>query len=692
MIRASSKLDPLFDPRSIAIIGASQDEARIGGRPIAYMRRAGFRGAIYPVNPSRSEIQGLRAHASIEDIADPVDLAILALPGAKVIEAAESCARCGVKSLVVFSAGFAEIGEGGRAAQAELAQIGIRSGMRILGPNTLGIFNAHSRAFATFGVAVEENMPAAGGRIGIASQSGGYAGYVLALAKQRGLEIGSLITTGNECDVDIGEAVLWLAEQSQVDTILLYLEGVRNGGSLLAGLEAARKHSKPVVAIKVGATETGAAAAASHTAALSGADHVYNAIFREFGVYRAHHTEEMFDAAYALSRGKRPIRDGVALVTVSGGIGVHMSDLAHEAGLNLPPLAPHAKARLREIVPFSSAANPLDVTGQVTNDVSVLRSSLDVMLDDGDYGSAVVFLGHAGGAASMRDQLVQSIRDTTARFDDRLILVCTTGDAAAFEDAGALCLPDPKRAIQALSAAHFFARERGFERPGAGETSCLDRNRVFNEAEAKAALAAIGVFPPTEVFTSTPQEAAAAARKFGERIALKIVSRDLPHKTDAGGVALNVPVEEVEARGQRMMLDVARAAPHARVEGLLVSEMITGVEMIAGVHRDPVFGPIVVVGLGGIAVELLRDVSRRRAPISESQALEMLRDLRGYPLLDGYRGREKADVSALAVAVSAISRLAAANADRLETLEINPLVVLPAGHGVRALDCVLRTS
>jgi acetate---CoA ligase (ADP-forming) len=692
MMRVSTNLDPLFDPRSIAIIGASQDEARIGGRPIAYMRRAGFRGAIYPVNPSRSEIQGLRAHASIEDVNAPVDLAIVALPGAKVIEAAESCARHGVKSLVVFSAGFAEMGEAGRVAQEELTQIGTRSGMRILGPNTLGVFNAHSRAFATFGVAVEENMPGASGRLGIASQSGGYAGYVLALAKQRGLEIGSLITTGNECDVDVGEAVLWLAERPQVDTILLYLEGVRNGASLLAGFEAARKRAKPIVAIKVGATETGAAAAASHTAALSGADHVYDAIFREFGVYRAHHTEEMFDAAYALSNGKRPSRNGVALVTVSGGIGVHMTDLAHEAGLSLPPLTPRAQAKLREIVPFSSAANPLDVTGQVTNDVSVLKSSLKVMLDDGDYGSAVVFLGHAGGAASMRDQLVQSIRETTALFSDRLILVCTTGDGAAFEDAGALCLPDPKRAIQALSAALFFAQERGIERPDIAEAPRLDRNRVFNEAEAKAVIAGIGILPPAEVFVSTAQDAATAALTVGKRVALKIVSKDLPHKSDVGGVALNVPVEDVERRAQAMMSEVARAAPHARVEGFLVSEMIVGVEMIAGVHRDPVFGPIVVIGLGGIAVELLQDVSRRRAPVSEAQALDMLRELRGFALLDGYRGREKADVPALAAAIGAISRLAATNADRIEAFEINPLVVLHAGQGVRALDCVLSTS
>jgi acyl-CoA synthetase (NDP forming) len=690
MTRRTRGLDPLFAPRTIAVIGASDDPNRIGGRPIAYMKRAGFGGAILPVNPKRATVQGLPAFASIADVGQAVDLAIVAVPGEAVIDAARACAACGTRSLAIFSAGFAETGDAGSARQAALARIGRDAGMRILGPNTLGLFNANRRAFPTFSVTVEQYMPK-GGRIGIASQSGGYGGYVLMLAGERGLDIGMLITTGNECDVDLGDAIHWLAEDPDTDVILAYMEGCRSGASLRAGLEAARLAGKPVVAVKVGSTEIGAAAAASHTAALVGSDAVFDLVFADHGAYRARHTEEMLDIAVALRNGRRPRNGTLGLVTVSGGIGVHMSDLAAEAGLALPPLPPSAQDNIRAVVPFAGARNPLDVTGQVANDPAVLQRSLEIMIGEGDYGSVLVFLGHAGAVPSLEGPLSDSIKRVADAFQDRLILCCTTSSNMPFAGSSVLTFPDPPRAIAALKATQFFAdRDRGPRSALAPPAMpSLDPARRYNEVDAKQVLAAVGVASPIERFARDPAAAGEAAAAIGGRVALKIVSASLAHKSDVGGVVLDLATPEAVTTAATRMRDLV--APRAEVEGFLVSEMVSGVECIVGVHIDPVFGPVVMAGLGGVAVELLQDVSRRLAPIDHDEALAMLHELRGFPLLDGYRGRARCDVPALADAIVRIAQLGAANAAFLESLEVNPLVVRARGGGVVALDCVLVT-
>lgn len=694
MKRLTEGLDPLFAPRSIAVIGASSDPTRIGGRPIAYSRRAGYDGRIFPVNPQRSEVQGLRSYASVDDLPGEIDLAIVAIPGTAVLDTARACANRGVKSLIVFSAGFAEVNAAGRVEQEKLASIGKAAGMRILGPNTLGMFNANLRAFPTFSVSVEQFMPA-GGKIAIASQSGGYGGYVLMLAGDRDLDIGTLITTGNECDVEIGETVHWLAENAATEVILVYMEGCRSVASLTAGFDAARRANKPVVVVKVGSTAEGAAAAASHTAAFVGSDHLYDLMFKEHGVYRARTTEEMFDIAYALRCGTLPRSRSLGLVTVSGGIGVHMSDLAAEAGLDLPTLPETAQAKIRAVVPFASTRNPLDVTGQVANQPDVLRSSLDTLLNEGDYGSVLVFLGHAGGVGSLEDALNDGIKQVARTYPDRLLAVCTTSKKNPFKDSGVLAFPDPPRAINALKASAFFAAQRSHPIEAAdgvvGFGVSVEAGRVYNEVDAKQMLRSIGIATPSEKFVTNASDAACAARSMSGRVALKVVSADLLHKSDVGGVALGLTAEFVEDAAAKVLANVAKAAPNAKIDGLLVSTMVSGVECIVGVHPDPVFGPVIVVGLGGTAVELLQDVSRRFAPVSERQAHAMVRELRTFPLLDGYRGRPKADVDALVQAIVSISRFAAANAHLIEAFEVNPLMVRSEGEGAIAVDCVLTT-
>jgi len=695
LTRQTAHLDCMFAPSSIAVIGASSDPARIGGRPIAYMLRAGFPGALYPINPERSEVQGLRSYRSIDEVPGPVDLAVIAVKADAVLDSARTCAARGVRCLVVFSAGFAESGTEGREKQRLLTELGTQTGMRINGPNSLGLFNANTRAFPTFSVSVEHCMPR-GGRVGIASQSGGYGGYVLKLADERGLDIGNLITTGNECDVEIGEAIHWLAEDPGTDIILAYMEGCRTGAKLMAGLGAARRAGKPVVVIKVGRTEVGAKAAASHTAALVGSDHTFELVFREYGAYRAQHTQEMLDIACALKTGKLPPNRSIGLVTVSGGIGVHMSDLAAQAGLTLPPLTAAAAEQIRAIVPFAATGNPLDVTGQVANDPQVLQRSLEIMLRSSNYGSTLVFLGHAGSVPSLEARLNAAMELVAAAFPDRLIACCTTSKIPLSPEARVLQFPDPPRAISALAACAHFAEARWKQVaplfPAGDVTLRADWSRRYNEYEAKELLKCAGVAVPLEYFVRDAQEVPAAAAAVGGPVALKIVSPDLLHKSDVGGVALGIfsPTRAGEIASE-MLHAVSKATPTARIDGFLVSEMVNGVECLIGVHPDPVFGPVLVLGAGGIAVELLQDVTRRLVPVGPEEADAMIRELRTFALLDGYRGKPKADLAALGQAIVRISELAYANADRIEVFEVNPLIVRAAGEGAVALDCVLTT-
>ena len=694
MSREKACLDCLFRPGSIAVIGASADPTRIGGRPLAYLKRAGFRGGVYPVNPARDSVQGFTSYASIGAVPHAIDTAIIAVRSEAVLDSARECAAHGVKSLIVFSAGFAEIGVEGAANQNELAKIGRLSGMRIIGPNSLGLFNADTRAFATFSATVEECMPS-GGRVSIATQSGGYGGYVLMMAHARGLDIGNLVTTGNECDVEVGEVIHWLAEDLSTDVILAYMEGCHNGASLIAGFEAARREGKPVVVVKVGSTEIGARAAASHTAALAGSDQTFDAVFKKYGVYRARHTEEMLDIAYALRSGRLPANRATLLVTLSGGLGVHMSDLAEQAGLLLPPLPLAAQEKIKAIVPFASTLNPVDVTGQVNNDSTVLERCLDVIFEDCDYGSVLIFIGVAGRVPSLETSLNQSIAAVAKRHPTRLIAVCTLGSSRSGAQDGVLYFVDPPRAVAALKACSFFAfREQCIARGADGGSSAprLDPARRYNEYEAKRVLASIGIDSPRECIAGDVDQVLDAAASIGGKLALKIVSANLAHKSDVGGVALGL--ENAEATSQaaaRMLTAVRAAAPAAHLEGFLVSEMVSGIECIVGIFPDPVFGPVLILGAGGTAAELLQDVSRRLVPISEAEAHAMIRELRTFPLLDGYRGQPKADVDSLARAIVAMSQLAAANADLIETFEINPLMVLPQSGGCRALDCVLST-
>lgn len=684
----------------MAVIGASDDPTRIGGRPLQYLIAAPFQGAIYPVNPNRASTQGLDCYARVEDIDAQVDLAVVAVPAPAVLETVTACAECGVKAAILFSAGFAEVGDDGATAQAALADIAARTGIRVLGPNCLGAYNAHIGFYGTFSTSLEFGFPQAG-RVGVVSQSGAYGAYVALLARRQGVHVGYWVTTGNECNVDVAECIEWMARAPDVDVIAVYAEGVRNGQLLLRALKLARANAKPVVFLKVGRSSAGAAAARSHTAALAGSDAVFDGVFAQTGVYRAHDAQALLDAAYACSRGRRPPNYRVGIMTVSGGAGIQMADDAHTFGLDLAPMPMAAQVELKALLPFASPRNPVDVTAQIFNQLDLVPAFLDAMLDSGNYGTVVAFYTYVAAVESMVEPLRDAIEGAVAKYPERLMVLCIAGPPDVlkrYEDAGCLVFEDPTRAMRAAGVLSHFARSFEQASPGAEGPPVIKAPNLapgpLNEHAAKQLIADAGVPVVRERLASTLAAARLAADEIGFPIVLKLCGAGLTHKTEIGGVILDVGSREALERCHGQLLaNAKRHGVSADVEGVLVGrQMRAGVEMIVGAQNDPTFGPVVMVGLGGVHAEVFEDVSFRASPVIRGEALAMIDSLRGRRLLDGVRGAPACDVDALADAIVRISILATALGQEVESVEVNPLLVLPSGEGVAALDALVVRS
>lgn len=694
--RPADSLTPLLEPGSFALIGASNDPTRIGGRPLHYTREAGFAGPIYPVNPNRDSVQGIKAFPSISDVPGSVDTAVIAVPASRVVDTAADCAAAGVKAAVIFSAGFAEMGDEGRLAQTALGDIARSTGMRIIGPNCLGVYNAQHGFFGTFTTTFEAGRPQTG-RVGVVSQSGAYGAHLSLIATMRGIGIRFWVTTGNECDVDVAETIGWLATHPDVSVIVAYAEGIRDRARLFASLALAHERGKPVIFQKVGRTEVGAAAVRSHTASLAGSDAVYEGVFHQFGVYRATSTEEMLDVAYAASFGTFPASRRVGLMSISGGVGVQMADEAVQRGLDVAPMSDAAQARLKAVLPFASPRNPVDITAHAFNDPSLVGTNLDVMLAEGTYDSIIAFFTYVAAARGMVGPISDSLEAAIAAHPQCLLVLSIVGPrevVGRYEKAGFPVFEDPTRAVRAVDALSRFSE--AFRRPlsdmaAPGEPGVPLPTAPIAEAAAKALFADAGIPTVNERVCATADEAVAAAAMLGYPVALKVASPDILHKTDIGGVMLGLDSAAAVADAFTTITGRARVAcPNARLDGALVSCMVSGgVETIMGIQQDPTFGPVVMFGLGGIFVEALKDVSFRVAPFDEPEAHRMMRELQGFAVLEGVRGQPRSDLDATAAALAALSRFAATHRESLRSAELNPVLVLPEGQGLVALDALI---
>ncbi len=691
---ATSDLAWLLAPRSVAIIGASDDPLRIGGRPIATMLLQGYGGRILPVNPGRPRVQGLEAFASVAALPEVPEVAIVAVAAAQTIRVVEELAALGTRAALVFSAGYAEAGAEGALLQDRMVAAARAHGMRLLGPNTLGLLNPRNGFYGTFASVVDMGFARPGG-VAIASQSGAYGGHILAIARDHDIGIASCVMTGNEADITLGDVIAMQVADAHTDVIAVYSEGIRDGARFVAALDAARRAKKPVVMMKVGASRLGRAAARSHTASIAGDDAVIDAVLAEFGVVRARSTEHMLDIARLATRRIFPAGNTLGVVTVSGGAGVIISDAADACGLPMPEMPEAAQAELRALLPFAAPRNPVDVTAQFVNDLSLGSRFTEAMVSAGGYRSILAFFTYVGGGA-VASQLREQLGIVRRAHPDRLFVLSVLASkeqVRGYEVDGFTVFADPTRAVDAIAAMGRFgdAFAATIAQPAPTVPAFMLPAAAPDEAGAKRLLGAAGIACAPEIAAAEAEDAVAAARALGFPVVLKILSPDILHKSDIGGVLMNLGDADAVRAGHGLLLERARkAAPAARLHGVLVARQLEGgVECILGIQRDPVFGPVAMFGIGGIFVEIMQDVALWRCPFGEDVALQMIRSIRAWPLLNGERGRPRADVAALARMLARLSAFAVAAGPRLAAIDLNPVIVLPEGGGAFAVDAVL---
>lgn len=695
----SDAIARLLSPRSVAVIGASADPKKTSGRPVAYLRKHGYAGRILPVNPKVAQIDDLVCYPDIASLPEVPEVAVVLLGAERAHLAVKELAERGCAAAIVLASGYTETGEEGARRQQQLVQAA--GSMRILGPNTIGLVNLTDGIVLSPSGALEMDHFPVGG-IGVVSQSGGILGSLLSRAAARGIGLSKLIATSNEVDLELADFIEHLADDPATRVIALYVEAVRNPARFRAACLKAARAGKPVVAFKIGRSEAGAQAAVSHTGAMAGADRMYDALFRQVGVIRAQRFSDLLDIPAALATGRRLRGRRVAVLTSTGGAGTLVSDDLGVAGFETPaPDAATAEA-LRALQTGSEAVldrNPIDVTLAGLRP-DLLRGAIRALLASPSYDALVIIVGSS--SLAMPELLAGAIQDCLPE-SDKPVMAYVSPHAP---EIGALLT---RRGVPAFAAAESctaalagMLHAAGFEAPAdvAAAGVPVDAgdlpNGSLDEAAAKAVFARFGVPCATERVVHDAREAEAAARALGGRVVLKILSSQITHKSDVGGVAVGLDAATIGPRLPQMASEVeARAG--VLPQRFLVQQMVSGgTELILGLHRDAL-GTAVLLGMGGVTAELFQDTTLRLLPqqdgrllpLGRADALAMAQSLKTWPLLDGFRGRPKADVAALVDAIVAFSAMAAQLGDRIVEAEINPVFVLPEGQGVRAADGVL---
>ena len=713
-------LDALFWPRSIALVGASPDKTIIRGRIVEAVTLRGFDGPLHAVSRSHDEIAGITCYPSVEALPGRVDLAIVTIPAEHVAATLRACGKIGVKAAIVISSGFGEErGEAGAARQRLIADIARELDMAILGPNAEGFLNARMPLAATFSptvVHVENGLrpEASRGRgIAVVSQSGGIGFSFFHRGRPKALNFSFVVSTGNEAGLNAMDVAAYLVEDDETAVVLAFLEGIRAPEKLLRVASRAAELRKPLIFAKIGRSEAAAAAAASHTASLAGAARSYDAVFRRYGILSGEDQDHMVDvaAAFAFFGDRLPKGTRVGILTPSGGAGAWLADVCEHHGLTVPALDAQTRAAIDRMLPaYGASRNPVDVTAQVIFTVGY-APALDLLARAPGIDAVLVAgsLSHPRYIERDIENLVRIGRSVV-----KPVIFCgyTRADPYAVEllaRAGFPCttsMANAAKAIRAMNAYREFLERFGgaktqpvrtdeaLVRALSGTGTGLATGPVLCEHDAKVLLSAHGIGGiPAGALALDAGEAASIAREIGGPLAMKVQSDDLPHKSESNGIALGVEGETAVRETFERIMENARAfAPSAIIKGVRVERMAeAGVEMIVGVSRDPDFGPMLAVGLGGVLVEVLDDVVLSPAPVDATEAVEMLRALRGRRILDGVRGERPADVDALVGLLVAVSEFAAAAGGALEALDLNPVIVHPRGQGVSVVDAGIVT-
>ncbi len=701
-----SKFKYLFEPRSIAVVGVSDDAARPGSQAVRSLLKYGYDGKIFPVNPKYREFEGLKCYPSVEEVEDDIDLVVIGVPAQGVLPVLEACAKKRVSFAVVLSGGFRESGPEGIERERRMLAIAKAANIRIIGPNCLGFANVHANVYAAFG-SITRDPKLEPGSVSLVTQSGGF-GYSIALAcAEAGIGFRHVIATGNESDVNSVELIDALLDDAETKCIVAYIEGTKDARPLLDVGRRALTAGKPLLVWKAGVTEQGARAAASHTASITGSYDFYQALFKQTGIVEIREIHEAVDYLKALAAAKYPTGRGVAVMGVSGGSAIVFADAGEREGLKLCELEEKTRQQLAEVVPGIGAVhNPIDLTAGYfsTANQDKLERAVRAVLDDPNAGSVCVNIATTGKAGSLAAAQVLS---RIAGAATKPIVVFSSsppkevGDALnLFAEARVPVLPSPSRAAKAIAmlARYGEARARvngtppkqaAFQTTKSGsEISQLARSKgSLSEADSKAVIESIGIPVTKDVVVNGVGADVFDTMK--PPLVVKIVSPDIPHKTEIGGVKVGIQSRAELDAAIREVLDNARKhKPNARIDGVMVSEMVRGgFELIAGVVNDVVFGPVVVVGAGGIYTEILRDSACRIAPFDEHTAGEMLDELQCRRILDGARGSAPLDVISVSRALAALSQFAWQNREYLREVDINPLFVLP--NGVVAADALV---
>ncbi|MDW3682819.1 acetate--CoA ligase family protein [Cupriavidus sp. CV2] len=698
-----SKFKFLFEPRSIAVVGVSDDANRPGSQVVRALVKNGYAGKIYPVNPKYDEFDGHKCFASVLDIEESVDLVVIGVPAQGAVAVLETCAKKQVKFVVILSGGFRESGPEGIALEQRMLEIAKAAGIRVLGPNCLGFANIHDGVYAAFGSITREPKLKKGG-VSLVTQSGGF-GYSIALGcAAAGIGFRHVLATGNESDIDTVQLIDALLDDDETDVIVAYLEGTRDGRALLEVGRRALSLGKPILLWKAGITEQGAKAAASHTASMTGSYDFYKALFAQSGIIEIREIHQAVDYLKALEGEKTPEGTGVAVLGVSGGSAIVFADAGEPDGVRLCELTEETQTRLQTVISSIGAVhNPVDLTAGYFSAANreKLDTVLRAVLDDPNVDAVCVNLattGKAGcqAAAEVMARLVESTSKPMLVFSSAPREL--VGDVfATFESARIPVFPSPSRAAHAVAMlANYGAAKRQQQRIAKTVDATSPACSVLietgltslSETDAKRILGQAGIPVSTDVVVQSSEEAG-VFETMRAPLVVKVVSPDIAHKTEVGGVKVGIRTRQELATAITTVLESAKQkAPSARISGALVTEMIQGgFELIAGVVNDPVFGPVVVVGAGGIYAELLGDTACRIAPFDVETGREMINSLKCQRILAGARGGKPLDTESAAKALASLSKFAWQNRERVAEVDINPLFVLP--EGVVAADAVI---
>jgi acetate---CoA ligase (ADP-forming) len=703
---ARDGVDALFRPESIAIVGASENIDRISGRLLYYLERHGYANPIYPINPRRDEVRGLTCYPSLLDVPGPIDLVLVMLAAEQCVDVIRQAGQVGAKAAVVYGSGFAETGPEGESLQEQLSAAAWEEGVRVLGPNCQGVINLAEGVAASFTRSLDLT-PLRVGSVAYLGQSGALGGSVLNLAQERGLGLSVWASTGNQADLDILDLAEVLVEDQWTQVFAVYLETPPDGERYRLLVRKIRQAGKYLVVLRSGRSAAGQRAVASHTGAMLSPGVAFELASAREGAILVDDVDELINAAFMLSVGPLPEGRRVGIVTSSGGAGILAADRCEMSGLEVPELPVEVQDRLEALIPpFGALTNPVDVTAQLFSEMDSGRPELfrKVCLAVSEaVDILIVTLTMLTGDSARR--LAEDLVAVGQTLNKPLLIAWLVGDKlgepakAVLAKAGLSVFSSPGAAVSTIAKlvgrrTRMDSAGLRYESKNPVDLAPLLTRPLILEGEGMDVLKALDIpYPPGQTVTSA-EEAAAVAGELGDSLVLKVQSPNLLHKTDAGGIRLGVIPEDAPRVYEELVSHVASVAPHATVRGILVQAMAPsgGQELILGMTRDPVFGPLLTLGFGGVGTEIYRDVASEVLPLSRSGAYNLLESLAGAPLLKGFRGRPPADIEALVGAVCRVADAVEASGDRIEDFEINPLLVYPEGEGVLAVDLLIRTT